>query len=69
MNAFTIERPYSYGGNMQNFSEDQIHRQDFVDNQIYHLVKRLNPSKSEIEWNIGRNVPRKPRFACLPVGR
>ena len=37
---------------MQNFTEDQIKRQDFVDNQIYDLVKRLNPSKSEIEWNI-----------------
>jgi hypothetical protein len=23
-----------------------------VDNQIFDLVKRLNPSKSEIEWNI-----------------
>ena len=37
---------------MQNFTEDQIKRQDFVDNQIYDLVKRLNPSRSEIEWNI-----------------
>jgi len=37
---------------MQNFTEDQINRQDFVDNEIYDLVKRLNPSTSEIEWNI-----------------
>jgi DNA polymerase sigma len=37
---------------MQNFSEDQIRRQDFVDNQIYDLVKQLIPSKREIEWNI-----------------
>ena len=37
---------------MQNLSEDQIKRQDFVDNQIYDLVKRLIPSRREIEWNI-----------------
>jgi hypothetical protein len=37
---------------MQNFSEEQIRRQDFVDNEIYDLVKRLVPSGKEIEWNI-----------------
>jgi hypothetical protein len=37
---------------MQNFSEDQIKRQDFVDNQIYDLVRRLTPSKREIDWDI-----------------
>jgi hypothetical protein len=37
---------------MQNFTEDQIKRQDFVDNEIYDLVKRLVPSKREIDWNI-----------------
>jgi hypothetical protein len=37
---------------MQNLSEDQIKRQDFVDNQIYDLVKRLVPSAREIEWDI-----------------
>jgi DNA polymerase sigma len=37
---------------MQNLSEDQIRRQDFVDNEIYDLVKRLVPSTREIEWNI-----------------
>ena len=37
---------------MQKFTEDQIKRQDFVDNQIYDLVKRLVPSKREIDWNI-----------------
>ncbi len=43
---------------MQGFTEDQIKRQDFVDNEIYDLVNRLIPSSREIEWNIGRNVPR-----------
>ena len=47
---------------MQNFTEDQLKRQAFVDNQIYDLVKQLIPSTREIEWNIGRDVPRKPRF-------
>jgi hypothetical protein len=37
---------------MQNLSEDQIKRQDFVDNEIYDLVKRLTPSKREVGWNI-----------------
>ena len=37
---------------MQNFSEEELKRQDFVDNEIYDLVKRLAPSKKEVEWNI-----------------
>ena len=37
---------------MQRFGDKQIKRQDFVDNQIYDLAKRLVPSKREIEWNI-----------------
>ena len=37
---------------MQNLSEGQLKRQDFVNNEIYDLVKRLVPSKREIDWNI-----------------
>lgn len=37
---------------MQSLSDDQIKRQDFVDNCIFNLVKRLNPSTREIEWDI-----------------
>jgi hypothetical protein len=37
---------------MQNFSEEELKRQDFVDNQIYDLVKRLIPTSREIEWDI-----------------
>jgi DNA polymerase sigma len=37
---------------MENLSEGQIKRQDFVDNEIYDLVKRLIPSSREIKWNI-----------------
>ena len=37
---------------MEDFTEDQIKRQDFVDNEIYDLVKRPFPSRSEIEWEI-----------------
>jgi hypothetical protein len=37
---------------MQNFAEDQLRRQDFVDNEIYDLVKRLVPSAREIKWDI-----------------
>jgi len=37
---------------MEKLTESQIKRQDFVDNEIYDLVKRLAPSKKEVEWNI-----------------
>ena len=37
---------------MEKLTEDQIKRQDFVDNEIYDLVKRLIPSRGEIEWDI-----------------
>jgi hypothetical protein len=37
---------------MEIFTEDQIKGQDFVDNQIYDLVKRLNPSTRVIDWDI-----------------
>ena len=37
---------------MQNLSEGQLKRQDFVDNEIYDLVKRLIPSTKEIDWDI-----------------
>ena len=37
---------------MRDFTEDQLKRQDFADNEIYDLVKRLTPSKREIEWDI-----------------
>ena len=37
---------------MEIFTEEQIKRQDFVDNQIFDLVTRLIPSKREIEWDI-----------------
>jgi DNA polymerase sigma len=37
---------------MQRLSDDHLKRQDYVDNQIYDLVKRLIPSRKEIEWDI-----------------
>jgi hypothetical protein len=37
---------------MKNFTEDQIKRQDFVDHEIYDLMKRLIPPKGAIEWDI-----------------
>jgi hypothetical protein len=41
------------GTDMQNLSEEQLKRQDFVDNEIYDIMIRLIPSKRrEIEWDI-----------------
>jgi len=37
---------------MQEFNDKQLRRQDFVDNEIYDLVKRLIPSTREIDWDI-----------------
>jgi hypothetical protein len=37
---------------MEIISEEQLKRQDFVDNEIYKLVKRILPSSKEIEWDI-----------------
>jgi hypothetical protein len=43
---------YNRRSNMQNFTEGQIKRQDFVDNQIYNLVNSLIPSAKVIKWDI-----------------
>ena len=37
---------------MQKLTEEKIKRQDFVDNQIFDLVKRLVSSEKEIDWDI-----------------
>jgi|OpeIllAssembly_1097287.scaffolds.fasta_scaffold09923_1 hypothetical protein len=43
---------YDRRANMENLNEDQIKRQDFVDNKIYELVNQLVPSEKKIGWNI-----------------
>lgn len=37
---------------MEKLTDDQLKRQDFVDNEVFSLIDRLIPSKREIEWNI-----------------
>ncbi len=37
---------------MSELSDEQIQRQDFVDNAIYQLLQHINPSETEIPWNI-----------------
>lgn len=37
---------------MEELTEEQIKRQDSVDNAIYQLIQELNPSGKEIEWDI-----------------
>jgi DNA polymerase sigma len=54
---------------MQSLSEDQIKRQDFVDNEIYDLVKRLIPTASEIEWNIEMIADIRDTIQCWLVDR
>lgn len=54
---------------MQNFTEEQIKRQDFVDNEIYDLLKRLIPSTKEIEWNIEMTGDIRDTIQCWLVDR
>lgn len=37
---------------MSELTEEQIKRQDFVDNRIFELVNELNPIQTEIDWDI-----------------
>jgi hypothetical protein len=37
---------------MKELDESQIAIQDFVDNAIYELIQRLNPSQKTIDWDI-----------------
>ncbi len=37
---------------MAKLIEDQIERQDFVDNAIFELIQNLNPTDKEIDWDI-----------------
>lgn len=37
---------------MKDLDESQIAIQDFVDNAIYELIQRLNPSQKAIDWDI-----------------
>lgn len=33
-------------------TDEQIERQDFVDNAIYNLINELIPSDNEMDWDI-----------------
>lgn len=35
-----------------SLTEQQIERQDFVDNAIFNLINELIPSSKEMEWDI-----------------
>ncbi len=37
---------------MDELTDEQIKRQDFVDNAIHGLLSELNPSQKNVEWNI-----------------
>ncbi len=37
---------------MPELTDQQISRQDYVDNIIFETLQRLNPTRQEIEWNI-----------------
>ena len=37
---------------MEELTEEQIKRQDSVDNAIYQLIQELNPTADEIRWDI-----------------
>ena len=37
---------------MSNLTDTQITRQDYVDNAIFHLLQKVNPTSTEISWDI-----------------
>lgn len=37
---------------MKELTNDQIIRQDFVDNAIYQLIQLVNPTDTAINWDI-----------------
>lgn len=37
---------------MRNLTQKEINRQDFVDNAVFDMIKLLNPSGKQIQWNI-----------------
>lgn len=36
----------------ETLTSKQIKRQDFVDNEIFDMINKLNPTERKIEWNI-----------------
>lgn len=37
---------------MKELTDEQIKRQDFVDNTIYHLIQEVNPTNKTVAWDI-----------------
>ncbi len=37
---------------VDEMTDEQIERQDFVDNAIFSLVQEINPANQEISWDI-----------------
>ncbi|MBI4685974.1 MAG: hypothetical protein HY755_12380 [Nitrospirae bacterium] len=37
---------------MKELTEEQIKRQDSVDNAVFNLIQELNPTDKEIRWDI-----------------
>ena len=37
---------------MTTLTQKQIERQDFVDNAIFDVIQKVNPTKKKFKWNI-----------------
>lgn len=37
---------------MKELTDEEIARQDYVDNEIQRLIEALSPTKESIDWNI-----------------
>ncbi|MGD0784604.1 MAG: hypothetical protein ABR969_02195 [Sedimentisphaerales bacterium] len=37
---------------MQELNNNQIERQDYVDNAVFQLIQEINPAGKDISWNI-----------------
>jgi hypothetical protein len=36
----------------EEMTDEQLERQDFVDNSIFSLIQEINPTTREISWDI-----------------
>lgn len=52
---------------MQDLTNKQIERQDFVDTAIFELLQTLNPTPHQIEWNIEMIAKIRDEIECYFV--
>lgn len=50
-------------------SDEQIRRQDFVDNAVFQLIRDINPTPKELSWDIEMIGEIRDSIRCWLVER